>query len=379
MNKTVTINISGIIFHIEEDAYDKLSKYLTTIKGYFRETEGRDEIVSDIESRIAEMLQGKVSAQKQVVLMSDVDQVIAIMGKPEEFAGEAGEEQHQTGASSSSTEQAYDGKRRRIFRDPDDKVLGGVCSGIAHYFGTDPLWLRLALGISFFVFGFGFFLYPLLWIIIPQAKTTAEKLEMKGETVNINNIHKTFTDEMDELKKRMQDLKNEASNLGTPEGKEKIRRGAGRLGSFLEEFFRMIGKIIGKFFAALFIIIGVTFLISLLASVFGYHTQNMHFGFNDSGTNMSFRELFHMFFSDEQNYLLAFIAVFLLLGIPFLMLIYHGIRIMFSLGKSNKIFRFTAAILWTSGLILSLYMGYKASEEFGEHGTSSFIQIIRPA
>ena len=88
MNKTVTINISGIIFHIEEEAYDKLSKYLNTIKGYFSKADGGSEIMSDIEARIAEMLQGKTSAIKQVVLMSDVDFVMDNMGKPEEFAGD---------------------------------------------------------------------------------------------------------------------------------------------------------------------------------------------------------------------------------------------------------------------------------------------------
>jgi hypothetical protein len=101
MNKTVTINISGIIFHIEEDAFDKLSKYLSTIKGYFSKADGGSEIMSDIEARIAEMLQSKTSPVKQVVLMSDVDFVMDSMGKPEEFAGEASEN---TTASNENTD-----------------------------------------------------------------------------------------------------------------------------------------------------------------------------------------------------------------------------------------------------------------------------------
>jgi phage shock protein PspC (stress-responsive transcriptional regulator) len=151
MNKTVTINISGIIFHIEEDAYDILSKYLSTIKGYFNKSEGRDEIVSDIESRIAEMLQERISPLKQVVLMADVEHVISIMGKPEEFAGEQTDEQEKAGTEASDAGQTTG--RKRLFRDPDDKMLGGVCAGIGHYFGIEAVWLRLALAISFFVFG----------------------------------------------------------------------------------------------------------------------------------------------------------------------------------------------------------------------------------
>src|SRR4051812_16977639 len=99
MNKTVNINLSGIIFHIEEDAYAKLHGYLSTIKGYFSESEGRDEIMSDIENRIAEMLSEKVSDKKQVVLMADVERVIEVMGKPEDFAGDNAQAQSTSGES----------------------------------------------------------------------------------------------------------------------------------------------------------------------------------------------------------------------------------------------------------------------------------------
>src|SRR3990172_3338686 len=131
MNKTVNINLSGIVFHIEEDAYGKLHSYLATIKGYFSESEGRDEIMSDIENRIAEMLSERISDKKQVVLMTDIEHVIGIMGKPEDFAGE--QTQGERSPAEPITYRAS-GKHRRVFRDPDNKILGGVCSGIANYF-----------------------------------------------------------------------------------------------------------------------------------------------------------------------------------------------------------------------------------------------------
>ena len=121
MNKTVTINISGIIFHIEEDAYDSLSKYLITIKGYFSKTDGGNEIMSDIEARIAELLQQKINASKQVVLMMDVDHVKSIMGKPEEFGGEHTKEENtaQEEKQTSSNEKV---KRKRVLISSDFKT-----------------------------------------------------------------------------------------------------------------------------------------------------------------------------------------------------------------------------------------------------------------
>jgi len=362
MNKTLTINVSGIIFHIEEDAYDTLSKYLNTIKGYFKNSEGRDEIVSDIEARIAEILQQQVSPVKQVIVMDDVSHVISVMGQPEEFSG--GQEEDSKSQSDDSTYQAAPGGRRRVFRDPDDKILGGVCSGLGHYFGIEPLWLRLALAISFFVFGFGFFIYLLLWIIIPIAKSTADKLEMRGEAVNINNIHKTFTDEMEDLKRRMKDFKAEASGLGSKENKDKVRRGASRVGEFLEEFFRMLGTVIGKFFGGLMIIIGIAVLIGFLASVFGVHSHNIHFGINSGNRSASLSELMHLLFNDHRLTVMSFVALLLVFGVPCLMMIYGGIRILFGLGKRNKVIGIVSSILMVSGLALSFYVIYQISHDF---------------
>ncbi|HEV7231124.1 MAG TPA: PspC domain-containing protein, partial [Bacteroidia bacterium] len=356
MNKTVTINISGIIFHIEEDAFEALSKYLSTIKGYFKNSEGRDEIVSDIESRIAEMLQERISPTKQVVLMADVNHVITVMGKPEEFAGEQGDEQKQQDEANGSASESKG--RHRVFRDPDDKILGGVCSGISYYFGINPLWLRLALAFSFFVFGFGLLFYILLWIILPLARTTAEKLEMKGEKVNINNIHRTFTEEMDDLKKKMNDLKNQASNLGSKENKDKVRQGAHRIGDFMEEFFSVFGKMIGKAVGVIMIIIGISVLIGLLASVFGVHSGNIHFGLNDKVSNVSLKELMHVLFTSGQSVTLAVTAIILFLGIPTLMMIYGGIRLLFGLGRRNRIVGTVSLILWLTGVALGSYVVY---------------------
>ncbi|MBL7883853.1 MAG: PspC domain-containing protein, partial [Bacteroidia bacterium] len=267
MNRTVTMNLSGIIFHIEEDAYEKLTKYLSAIKGYFSNSESRDEIMNDIESRIAEMLQSKVSQTKQAVLMADVESIIATMGKPEEFADEnaqdANNQQQETKAHYKTN------GKRRIFRDPDDKMLGGVCSGIANYFDFDPIWLRGAFAISFFVFGTGFLLYIILWMIIPEAKTTAEKLEMRVEKVDINNIGKAVNEEFEDLKKR---VKNWEKDVNTDENKQKIKNTSNKLGDFIAAIFHNIFKVVGKIFAVFFVFVGIALLVALLATLFGSGT-----------------------------------------------------------------------------------------------------------
>src|ERR1700751_76427 len=138
MNKTVTINISGIIFHIEEDAYEKLGNYLKTVRNRFSAEDGRDEIMMDIEARVAEILQGKTGVSKQVVVMADVDYVISLMGETEAISDHEEKPEEKT---AKEKEEVHSGTRvrRRLYRDTDDKVIGGVCSGLGYYFDLDPV------------------------------------------------------------------------------------------------------------------------------------------------------------------------------------------------------------------------------------------------
>ena len=141
MNKTVTINLAGLLFHIDEDAFKKLQEYLTILKSAYANEQGSDEIISDIEARIAEIFQDKLSTKDQVVNTEMVEETITIMGKPEEIfaTDEENTEEEKTEAGPVSN-----GKRkRRLYRDPDHRVLGGVSSGLASYFGIDVVVIRL--------------------------------------------------------------------------------------------------------------------------------------------------------------------------------------------------------------------------------------------
>jgi phage shock protein PspC (stress-responsive transcriptional regulator) len=208
MNKIFNINLGGYPFVIDDDAYKKLNEYLDTIQKHFRKSEGCDEIVGDIEARIAELFNEHAKGQP-IVSMRDVEGVIQIMGTPQEFGAEdidlEEDKKESKRRSGSST-------GKRLYRDTDDKVIGGVCSGLAAYFGvSDPLIFRLIFAVLF-LSGVGIMAYVLLWIIVPSAKTSADKLSMKGEPINVNNIAKQVEEELNNLSHTITDFAKDISN-----------------------------------------------------------------------------------------------------------------------------------------------------------------------
>jgi phage shock protein PspC (stress-responsive transcriptional regulator) len=203
MNKIMNINIAGIVFHVNDNAYDKLKNYLEDINSHFRETEGGGEIIIDIEARIVELFQLKLSSKKQVITIEDVTEIISIMGVPTDFESEN---------ENSYTESEKDNKvRKRMFRDIDNRMIGGVCSGLGAYFGVDIVWFRLAFVVAT-LSGLSILAYLILWIIIPPAISISEKLEMRGNPVNISNIEKSIREEMSGLRDKFDDLASEARN-----------------------------------------------------------------------------------------------------------------------------------------------------------------------
>jgi phage shock protein PspC (stress-responsive transcriptional regulator) len=194
MKKTQTVNIGGLVFNIDEDAYSRLGNYLLDIEGHFVNQEERKEIMADIEFRIAELLKTRITPFRQVIALEDIEEVIRIMGEPQAFAGMQGEDEPTRKKSGSS---------RRMYRDGDHRVLGGVCSGMASYWDIDPILVRILFLVAFFGFGVGLLIYLILWIVIPPARTTAQKLEMRGEAVTFDNIGKFVKDEFNQVKKNM--------------------------------------------------------------------------------------------------------------------------------------------------------------------------------
>ena len=353
MNKTVTVNIGGIVFHIDENAYDRFKKYLESIKSHFTQSEGRDEIMQDIESRIAEMFQEKIKDSKNVITLEDVEQVTTQMGKPEQF----GDDEEQLLSEDKVHPQTS--RKRRLFRNPDDKLLGGVCSGISSYFDIDAVWIRLAFAVSFLAFGSGVFLYIILWIIIPEAKTTADKLQMKGEQVNISNIEKNVKEEQE--KSRVADSgKDTGKRAGTVVGR--IFEGIGEIFKF---FFMALGKLIAIFF----LFIGLVVVFSMVMSAFAF--------IGLPGTQ--YPQIWRLIFDTSSQFSFAYIGILLLVGIPFLMLAYLGARNLFNIRKGTRVVGLTALGLWLIGLVICLFVGVKVAANFKEgDNVRNSMPLIQP-
>ncbi len=194
MKKTMTVNIAGIVYHIDEDAFDRLNQYLGMVRQELQSIEGGNEIYQDIETRIGELFNERLKNNRQVITLNDVEEIIAIMGQPSDIFGSSDEKAY------SSESASY----RRMYRDPDNRIIGGVCSGLAAYWRIDPTIVRLIF-IILAIFGMaGVLIYLILWIILPEAHTVAQKLEMRGERVNLSNIGEFFRQEFENVKRSFQ-------------------------------------------------------------------------------------------------------------------------------------------------------------------------------
>jgi phage shock protein PspC (stress-responsive transcriptional regulator) len=352
MKKTFTINISGIIFHIDEDAYSKLNSYLSSIKVHFNNLDGKEEVISDIESRIAEILQSKLSDTKQVVVLEDINEVIEIMGQPSDFSDEEEEPIRQN---------TYNHKQsgyKRLYRDPENKMIGGVASGIGAYLNVDPIWVRIIFIISLFT-TLGAFIYIILWIAVPEALTTSDRLEMKGEPVNISNIEKSIKDEFDHLKGKINDL--------TQQAKETYKKKSDIPKTFFEDILELFINIVKIFFKGIVILLGIVIIITGLSLVLAFIAAFFGHGiwfFNEPDVViLPAFELMDLFLSSSGNIGLLKVGLFFLIGVPLIMLIYAGIRMIFGFEKTRHL-GLTAFILWLMGLAITITFSFKIFHNF---------------
>jgi len=355
MNKTVNINLANRLFHIDEGAFLSMQRYLDSVKRSFAKTPGSEEILADIEARIAELFHEKLESERQVITQKEVDDIIAIMGQPEDYLVDEDifEDEPQTGKSSSegssarSTERSADRKRpKKFYRDPDNKYVGGVSSGLGHYFNIDPLWMRLLwVVLTVATSGAIILLYGLLWLLVPEAATTSEKLDMRGEDVNIGNIERKVREGFDDVTEKIKNTDYEG--MGN------------RVKSSGKTFFDTVGdvllflfKIIGKFIGILLIIIGASTIIGLFI---GMLTVGIADVVNIPGLN-----LYDVV--DASNMPIWFISLlgFFAIGIPFFFLLYLGLKILVNNLKSiGSIAKFSLLGLWLISIIMLTVFGIR--------------------
>ena len=257
MNKTVNINLAGTFFHIDEDAFAKLTRYLDAIRRSFSDPNGQEEIIKDIEARISELFSEKTNNTSQVITIKELDEVIAVMGQPEDYMVD--EEIFDDASPDQKSQTKNQSFHKQLFRDTDNKFIAGVSSGLGHYFSVDAIWIRLAW-IAMVLLGFGapILVYIVLWVLIPEALTTSEKLKMNREPVNISNIEK-------KIKEELKNASDKIKEVDYDKYKDNAQKGANTFFSTIGKIFAGIFSVFCKFFGILLIILSLSTIIGLIA------------------------------------------------------------------------------------------------------------------
>lgn len=352
------MNLGGMPFQIDDEAFEKLNAYLKAVKRKFSHVQGNEEIVEDIEARVAEMFQENLnSTSRKIVSIKDVDGAIEAMGKPEEFEQGFQEEDYTDSSDSSS---AYSVKKR-LYRDPEDKVLGGVISGLSQYFGLESptllrvIWAALPI-LDIFMGGIStslvFLAYVVLWIAVPKALTATQKMQMRGEPVNLDNIQRKFGEGVDDVKK----------NLGEDSSNRNARGGIGEVLGFMAEGFGKLLLVFGLFIAGMIVL-------GLILGLFGAIV-----GLGAAGPFLS-----ASFFGNTwMGWTLIIGTLLMLVALP-IFLISLFIKLLFKTKTNMPALAFGTLGAFILGLILTTVSGINFSKEFSNSSTVKETMTLQPA
>ncbi|MFS4457150.1 PspC domain-containing protein [Maribacter sp. 2304DJ31-5] len=359
MNKTVNINLANMLFHIDEDAYHKMRKYLESVKRSFANTPGSDEILMDIEARIAELFYEKLENERQVITQKQVDEVIAIMGQPEDYMVDEDIFDDEPRAKSQTTAT----KTKKLYRDTELKYVAGVSSGLAHYLGINPIWIRILWIILTLGSGGGFILlYGLLWILIPEAKTTSQKLDMRGEAINISNIER-------KVKEGFEEVTDKVKSVDYEEMGNKVKNGGKTFFDTLGDIIMFFFKVFAKFIGILLIIIGASTLIGLFIGLVSVGVLDM--------IHLPGVDFYNIVNSSNIPVWLVSILAFFAIGIPFFFLLYLGLKILVTNLKSiGNVAKFSLLGLWLISIILLIVFGIREAAAHAYSGSTTIEQEL---
>lgn len=338
MNKTTDIHLAKTLFSLDETAYKKLKNYLDQLELLFNKTDGAKDILEDIEARIAELFTERKADERSVIAIEDVEEVILTLGKPEDLIDDENEE--------TATDPL---EPKKLFRDPDDRFLGGVSGGLGHYFGIDSVWIRLVFLILFFSsIGGVLLVYVLLWILIPEAKTTADKLKMKGEPVNVSNIKKKIKEELEQVSTTVKDIDYEGLE-------DKLKKKSKTFSDFVLQAAKVVLKIAALLIGIVILIFSGLTLLGLsigtiVGSIFGALIPH---------------EMVQLGLSLDIPFLAIGLFTFLIIGIPLVFLFTLGLRLIAQnkriMGKTSRI---VLGGLWLASLFILIGFGVYETKSF---------------
>lgn len=344
MKKTIKISLGGLTYNTDEDAFTLLDNYLNNLKQrLINDKDGKD-IVQDIEERIAELFAEKKGVTESISI-EIVKDVLNILGDPDQISSET---------DNSDFTKAKHQYQKRLYRDPERSYIAGVSSGLGEYFSTDPIVFRIVFLILIFFKGFGLVLYTILWIAVPRALTPRQRLEMKGEPINISNIEKT--------------IREESSLIN-----QNIKKSG--LKGFLESLVYIIGRCAYWFIQvmliivkAIAIIIAVTLIVTMLIALFALINVIFFGGLLLKGAfpmvhGIPLGEVITSFFEFSTSIWLT-IPIFLVVAIPIFALLYLGIRILFNFRARDRFIGLVAAGIWVFSIVVLAFTIYSQTQSF---------------
>lgn len=475
MKKIININLSGRVIPIEDSAYENLQAYIESLRRYFANEDGRDEIINDIESRIAELMSEKVRKGATSITDTDVNEIATSMGRPEDFEAETAEEikqakqntsstSYQSTASTPGTTETTGTKRKRgrLYRNPNDKFIGGVCSGLANYLDVDPAVVRLLFAIFGFggwgfiiyialwifvpekeqeayagkrfyrnsenkIFGgvasglaayfnkdakiirlifaapfilnilFGILRWPfvhtgfwvpnivfgsltgtfilayiILWIVLPEAKSQYEKMEMRGEKVNVNTIKQNVQEGMETMKDKMKDwghdVKETAQNIGAKAKDFSATKGkafAGEVAQSVKPAAYGVGHAIGVIFKVFFLFIAgcIAFglFVALMALIFG---------------GVAWWPVNNFLWTSNWQQVYAWGTVILFLGVPLIGFLIWLIRRIIGIKSKRSYLGWTFGGLWALGWVSVILLIASISKDFRFYDHSAPVEVV---
>jgi phage shock protein PspC (stress-responsive transcriptional regulator) len=356
MDKTIKINLAGILFQTDEEAYQLLRDYLQTINARFRNVPGGNETVDDIEARIAEIFQSQ-KGLSGIISKENVEAMISIIGKPEDF-------EH---TESTSELTGFGPHRRHLYRNPDDTIISGVCGGIGAYLNIHSVWIRLLFILFTISFGIGFIVYIALWIALPNANNDAQKRELYGEYFNTRTYRKTREQKNDS-----------ASAPHYQQGNEKINAA----GNAFNEIFRAIGEFFFILTRIILIIIGIAFVLagfaSLLVFIMAFFFRYPGFFFNESvDTGLFYLPDFLNFFISPALTPWVMILTSIIVILPLLAMVYWGLKMIFWFHVRDRVLSLSALVLWVLSISALAILLFNQGISFAEAGRKTEQIIVQ--
>jgi len=345
MTTTITVNISGNAYTIEEEAFQKLENYLKSIRSRISNSLEADEVIADIEARIAELFRASCPTTREVVTLQMVNEMIGIMGQPGDFGDDEAEAESRDDKSQSTVNEPLS-TPKKLYRDPSNQMIGGVCSGLAAYFNTDTSVMRLIF-IVLLIAGISPFIYIVLWIAMPPALTMAQRSQMYGYT---NYTSQGFSADASQP---FNAPRRSSSNVVEP---------------IVYGFGRVIAVAVGFGLSVVaFILLSVLCISLFYGQLFPNHLHP------------ELAEIWNMphLILPGSDYYVAATALLLVLGIPLLMLFYLGIRLLFNIKRGPKWIGILLLILWIGGLVLGVITAINIGSQISNKSISRTEENIK--